>query len=137
MEMVNALVTRPTRAGKRALMMPGMSTFPSATPKPSSTVPPKSPAMPAYERSATPVPIISRPNRSVLPAPKRSLMRQTNGETTANMTGGMVVSSPSTLLGNDTLDLMSGMSGPTAVIGARRLTATQRIAINSRESSFF
>ena len=137
--MVNAPVARPIRSEKRALMIPGTNTFPIAIPAPSRSVPKKSPPFPANERITMPTRIAKTAKRSVFPAPSASLMRRTNGDKTANIISGIVVSKPKTPLLNGSSAFMDDTSGPTAVIGARRFAATKTNPKNNNrlKSLFF
>ncbi|MPN24725.1 hypothetical protein SDC9_172127 [bioreactor metagenome] len=106
--------------------------MPIAIPAPRSSVPASSPALPANERVMTPRKIATTAASNVFPAPSASLMRRTNGDRIANMMSGIVVNSPKTPLLNGNSVFMDETSGPTAVIGARRLTATKINPMNSR-----
>jgi hypothetical protein len=94
--------------------------------------------VPAYNVAAVPADRTAMPATSSRSAansarsmPKRCARPAANGETAANASSGSVVSRPAADAFNAKLARTASSSGPSTVIGARRLAAMQRMPMTS------
>src|SRR6266498_420852 len=124
-------VIHPVRSGKSRFTRPGSSTLPAALANPSRVVPPNSAATGPLERSRMPATSTTMLASSVRSMPKRRPSRGANDDSAPNASSGRVVIRPASPWEMPVSPRISPTSGPTEVIAARRLPASNRIAAAS------
>src|SRR5690606_39523828 len=100
-----------------------MSTLPNEMPHPINAEPNNTKAALGTVRINTPIPITHRDSHSIFSIPCLSDSLGATGENTANINKGMVVIRPASVFDRCRASCIWGTTGPTLVIGARRLVA--------------
>ena len=108
----------------------GTRTLPNAMPHPTSAAPANSNAMFDEARMNSPKPMVHIAAQSNVSMRHLSANLEATGDNTANANNGMVVMRPASVLDSPSDSWICGTTGPTLVIGARRLVATRIMPVS-------
>src|SRR5690554_1661681 len=127
-------IITPILLGNFVFIKAGISTFPKVIAVPTKAAPTNSVVIDPNERTPSPIPNKIKESNKTSSIPNRCEKRGIKLDSSPKATKGIVVNIPAAVLDKDKLRLISPITGPTEVSGARRLAAKK---ITPRMASVF